>query len=572
MSNLRKAGLVVWAALFACWVQAQEQPADLVLSGGAVYTVDAARSWAEAVAIQGGRIVLVGTNRAVQPWIGPGTRVIELDGKMLLPGFQDAHVHPISGGIELGQCNLNGLETQAAILEKMRSYASEHLELPWLVGGGWDLPVFPHANPSKKLLDAIAPQRPVFLSAADGHSAWVNSKALQLAGITAATPDPKDGRIERDPETGEPSGTLRESATDLVDRLIPEPTAQERFDGLKRALELLNRHGVTAFQEASAGRDYLETYREAQQRGELTAKVVVALYADPDKGLDQVDRLIALRREFNSAQIRPVAVKIFEDGVIEAHTAAMLEPYLGQAGQRGEPIWPAERLNEMVARLAREDFNVHIHAIGDRAIRLALDAFAAARRQESARGPRHQIAHLEVIDPADIARFRQLKVIANFQPLWAFADRYITDLTWPVLGPQRSRSIYPIASVARAGGAVAFGSDWSVSSLNPLEGIQVAVTRQSPAGRAGEPMLPEQALDLPAALAAYTIGSAYALGLERETGSIEVGKSADLIVLSANLFTLPPREIDQTKVLLTLLDGKPVYRDPGFALGAQSGS
>jgi predicted amidohydrolase YtcJ len=551
--------------LSAAALPAQAPPANLILRGGAVYTMDASRSWVEAIAIRDGKIAFVGSNAGVREWIEPQTKVLELNGRLVLPGFQDAHVHPVSGGVELGQCNLNGLRTQAQVLDQVRSCAARPPRQGWLVGGGWDLPVFPGANPSKTLLDAIVPDRPVLLSSADGHSAWVNSKALELAGIDAATPNPKDGRIERDPATGEPSGTLRESAFDLIDHLVPEPTQAERDTGLRRALELLNRHGVTAFQEASAGRDYLETYRAAERRGELSAKAVIAMYVDPNQGLEQVERLIAWRREFSSARVHPWAVKLFEDGVIEARTAALLEPYLDQHGQRGEPIWSPERLPEMVARLARADFNVHIHAIGDRAIRLALDAFEAAGREESARGPRHQIAHLELIDPADIGRFRALRVVANFQPLWGYADSYITELTWPVLGPERSRWLYPIASVAAAGGPVAFGSDWSVSSLNPLDGIQVAVTRQSLDGAAAKPLLPEQALSLPAALQAYTIGAAYALGLEQETGSLEVGKAADLVVLSDNLFTVAPHQIARAKVLLTLLDGRPVYRDGDFA-------
>jgi hypothetical protein len=547
-----------WSLLAAI---AAPAPADLVLTGGAVYTVDAARSWAQAVAIDQGRIVHVGSTASVRAWIGPQTRVVQLGGLMVLPAFQDAHVHPISGGVELGQCNLNGLGTRERIVAKIRECAREQAGAAWLVGGGWDLPAFPGAAPTRDLLDELVPDRPAYLTAMDGHSAWVNSKALELAGVSAATPDPEDGRIERD-ASGAPAGTLREDAMDLVGRLVPEPTAAERQAGLRRALELLNRHGVAAVQEASAGREALEVYREAERRGELSARVVAALYVSPERGIDQAGDLVRLRQEFLSARLRPIAAKIFADGVIEARTAAMLEPYLDRAGDSGTPIWGPAELHQMVAELAQRDFNVHIHAIGDRAIRMALDAFEAARKDEAARGPRHQIAHLEVIDPADIPRFRTLGVVANFQPLWAYADSYITDLTWPALGPQRSRWIYPIGAVRRAGGLIAFGSDWSVSSLNPLDGIQVAVTRQGLSEPRPAPLLPEQAIDLGEALTAYTIGAAFANGLEQETGSIEIGKSADLVVLSANLFELPSAQIAQTRVLLTLLEGQPVFRDP----------
>jgi hypothetical protein len=553
--------------VLAARVVAAPVPADLILRGGAVYTVDSARSWAEAVAVRGGRIVFVGTGAGVKPFVGPKTRVIELGGRMLLPAFQDAHVHPLSGGIELGQCNLNDLPTAQSVLDHVRECAKTDTK-PWLVGGGWLLPIFPGGNARKEDLDAIVPDKPAFLTAADGHSAWVNSKALTIAGITKDTPDPKDGRIERDPVTHEATGTLRESAADIVGRHVPQPTAAERLEGVRRALHLFNKFGITAVQDASVGggaegsgaRASLSAYLEAEKRGELTARVVAALGTDNARGPEQVDDLIQLRREFASARVKPIAAKIFADGVIEPRTAAMLEDYTDRPGYRGEPNFSPTALNALVKRLAEADFNVHIHAIGDRAVRISLDAFEAAQAQTSARGQRHQIAHLELIDPADIPRFRKLGVIANFQALWAYADDYIVDLTWPGLGPERSRWLYPIGSVVRAGGVLALGSDWSVSSPNPLEAIQVAITRQGLEEKKRPPMVPEEAIDLPTAIAGYTIGSAYANGLEKESGSIEVGKSADLIVLSKNLFEVKPAEIGRQQVLLTLLEGKPVYR------------
>jgi hypothetical protein len=559
--------------LLAVSASGAEAPADLVLSGGAVYTVDPARSWAQAVGVRAGKIVYVGTDAGAKALVGPKTRVIKLDGRMLLPSFQDAHVHPISGGIELGLCNLNDIPTAQAVLDKVRECAKTMAARPWLSGGGWLLPVFPGGNPKKEDLDAIVSDKPAYLSAADGHSGWVNSKALELAGITKDTPDPKDGRIERDPVTHEATGTLRESAANLVSRHIPEPTASERLEGLRRAIALFNKDGITAVQEASAGtgaegggaRATLGTYLEAEKRGQLTVRVVAALGTDNARGPEQVDDLVKLRREFTSARLKPIAAKIFADGVIEPRTAAMLEDYTDRPGWRGEPNFAPEALNALVARLAAEDFNVHIHAIGDRAVRISLDAFEAARATTSARGQRHQIAHLELIDPADIPRFRSLGVIANFQALWAYADDYIVDLTWGGLGPERSAWIYPIGSVVRAGGMLALGSDWSVSSPNPLEAIQVAITRQATTEPKRAPMVPEEAIDLPTAIAGYTAGSAYANGLEKETGSIEVGKSADLVVVSKNLFEVKASEIAEQKVLLTLLEGQPVYRSSEIA-------
>jgi hypothetical protein len=552
-------------AVLACAGLAAEAPADLVFTGGAVYTVDPARSWAQAVAVRSGRILFVGTDVGVKQFVGPKTRVLKLGGRMLLPSFQDAHVHPISGGVELALCNLDDLPTAAAVLDKVRECVKEMAGKPWIVGGGWVVTQFPEGNPKRDALDAIATDKPIYLDDADGHSAWVNSKALALAGITKDTPDPKNGRIERDPQTGEPTGCLRESASYLVG--APKPTDAERLDGLRRALALFGKYGITAVQavaEADAGSAAdstasLSTYLEAEKRGQLTARVVVALGTTSARGPEQVEDLVRLRREHATARVKPIAAKIFADGVIEPRTAAMLQDYTDRPGWRGEPNFTEAALDALVLRLAEADFNVHIHAIGDRAVRISLDAFEAARTKASARGQRHQIAHLQVIDPADIPRFRKLGVIANFQALWAYADDYIVDMTWGGLGPERSRWLYPIGSVVRAGGVLALGSDWSVSSLNPLDAIQVALTRQGIDEPKRAAMVPEEAIDLATALAGYTIGAAYANNLEKDTGSIEVGKAADLIVLSKNLFDVPAAEIAKQKVLLTLLEGQPVF-------------
>jgi predicted amidohydrolase YtcJ len=569
-AKVRAVSLCLCALAAAAAALAAPPPADLVLRGGRVYTVDAARSWAEAVAVKDGRLVYVGSTRGAAAHVGPRTKVVELGGRLVVPGFVDAHIHPVSGGVELGQCNLNDLPDARSILDKVRQCAAEKPGTGWLVGGGWSLTAFPGGAPTRQALDAVLAARPVFLSSADGHSAWVNTKALALAEITRATKDPNDGRIERD-ANGDATGTLRESAAGLVSRLLPEITPEERVAGLLRAVEHANRFGLTALQEANAGggpegggRGALEAYREAERRGRLNARITVSLGTDPERGPEQVDELVALRREFTSDLVRPRAAKIFADGVVEARTAAMLQDYTDRAGSPGEPIWPDAALRAIVARLVREDFNVHVHAIGDRGVRMTLDAMEAARSLEGARAPRHQIAHLEVIQPADVPRFRALGVIANFQPLWGYADSYIKDLTWPALGPERSRYLYPIGSVARSGAVLAFGSDWSVSSLNPLEGIQVAVTRQGVGGEPDPPLLPEEAIDLPTAIAAYTIGAAYAVDRETEIGSLETGKWADLVVLSEDVFAAKPREIARAKPVLTLFAGRPVWRDPGF--------
>jgi hypothetical protein len=542
-------------------------PADWVLRNGAIYTMDAARTWAEAVAIDDGRIVYVGAKDGLKPWLGARTKLVDLQGKMVLPGFHDSHVHPISGGIELGECNLNGLDTQEQIFDAIRSYAGQNPNAPWIRGGGWDLPIFSNANPHKSLLDQIVPDRPVFLSAADGHSAWINSKALQIAGITKNTPDTPNGRIERDLQTGEPTGALREDAMALVSKHLPEHTPEDYANGLRRGLEMANRFGITSLQEASADENILAAYMELDRRGELTARVVAAMEADPAQGVAQIPRLKELRQKYQGARLRANAVKIFADGVIEARTAAVLEPYLDKPGDLGKANLDPEVFKRLVTALDREGFQVHVHAIGDRAIRMALDAFQSAVSANGKRDSRHHIAHLELFNPQDIPRFRQLGVIANFQPLWAYADPYITELTEPALGPARSRWLYPIASMLNTGAVMACGSDWSVSSMNPLDAMQVAITRRGLEDSTGAAWIPQELVELPAMLAGYTINGAYVNFEETATGSIEAGKAADLIVLDRNIFEIPAPTIHRAKVLLTLLAGKEVFRDSTFEVG-----
>ncbi|WP_397571488.1 amidohydrolase [Schlesneria sp. T3-172] len=538
-------------------------PADLIFRNGAVYTVDAARSWADSVAIREGRIVYVGNGAEIQKWTGPQTRQIDLAGKMLLPGFNDSHVHLIGGGIELGECDINGLTTVTAIQDAVKAYALRHPEKKWIRGGGWPL-TLEEGNPSKELLDRVMPDRPVLLDAFDGHSTWANSMALKLAGITRETPDPPRGRIERDPQTGEPTGTLRESASRLVINKIPPYTPDEYLNGLRRGLEVANRFGITSVQEASVAEQHLKALSELDRTRELTVRVVAAMRVDPAKQMLQIPQFVEWREKFRGRRLRATSVKIFEDGVIESRTASLLQPYLGGTQERGWLNFEPEVLNPLVVELDRLGFQIHVHAIGDRAIQCSFDALELGQRQNGRRDSRHHLAHIELFDPSDIGRFRKLGVIANFQPLWANADLYIVNMTQPILGPERSRWLYPIRSVAETGALIACGSDWSVTSMNPLEAIQIAVTRRGLNEGPGPAWIPEETVDLSLMLAAYTINGAYVNFQEQETGSIEVGKAADLIVLDRNLFEIPRHEIHQAKVLLTLLEGEPVYRSADF--------
>lgn len=536
------------------------RPADMVFRGGVVYTgVDGAPP-AEALAVRGGRIAYVGPEAGLESWTGQETEVVDLGEGMLLPGFHDTHVHPVSGGIELGECDLNPAGSVEDVVRIVQQCASRPSPGEWIRGGGFQLPIFPGGSPSRALLDSLIPDRPAYLSSADGHSAWVNSRALEMAGVDAGTPDPPpDGIIVRDAQ-GRPQGTLRESAMDLVARHIPARSDAAVLEGLERGLDMAARYGITTLHEASAGESTLRAYAAAEAAGTLTARVIVALRVDPGRGVEQVPELALLRDRYGGDLVRPVAAKIFLDGVIEGGTAALLDPYVDRPSWRGELNFDPDTLTALVGALDEAGFKVHIHAIGDRAIRTAFDAFEARHGVDGGAGPRHILAHIQLFDPVDIPRFAQLGVVASFQPLWFYADTYITDLTEPRVGPERSRWLYPARSVAETGALLAAGSDWSVTSMNPLRAIEVAVTRRDPDLDTGPSWIPDQRLDIETVLRAYTLGGALAGDLERETGTLEVGKSADLVVLDRDLTRIAPEQVSDTGILLTIFRGQVVYR------------
>jgi len=544
----------------ACTRQAPA-PADVVFRGGAVYTVNPDQPWAEAIAIRDGRITFVGRASDADALIGADTDVVDIGDGLLLPGFHDTHVHPVSGGVELAECDLNPATSIADVERIVAGCLAREPDATWLRGGGFQLTLFPDGAPSRHLLDRLVADRPAFLSSADAHTGWANSRALVAAGITRDTPDPPpDGVIVRD-ATGEPQGTLRESAMSLVERHIPPRTDAQLRAGLDRALAIAASLGITTLHEANANERMLHAYTAAERDGALTARVIVALRTDPAKGVDQVASLVAQRDSNAGALVRPVAAKVFLDGVIEGGTAALLEPYTDRAGFRGELRWPLDVLNETVTALDAAGFAVHFHAIGDRAIRVAFDAIAAARAQNGSAGRRHILAHIQLFDPDDIPRFAALGAVASFQPLWAYADAYITDLTEPRLGPERSRWLYPIKSVVDTGAIVAGGSDWSVSSMNPLPAMEVGITRRDPDVGEGPAWISDERVDLETMIRAYTIDGAMAGALEGETGSIEEGKAADLVLVDRNLFEIPATAISDVRVRLTMFAGRIVHRD-----------
>jgi len=559
--------------------------ADLVLVGAAVWTPAPAarqapggpgtpgeRRRAGAVAVRGGRVAAVGSEAEMRALAGPATLVVELPGGLVVPGFHDAHVHALAGGLGQQQCDLHDLPP-GEYLQAVAGYAADHPDAPWVVGDGWLMGAV-SGGPRRDQLDRVTAGRPAFLTSTDGHSAWVNQAALALAGVTGDTPDPPRGRIERDPDGG-PTGVLHEDAMRLVEELIPPPAPGDLEAAVLRGQAHLHRLGITAWQDASVGPEALAAYQAVAAQGALTARVVAALTWDAGRGLEQVAELVERRRQARGGRLRASAVKVFQDGVVENFTAAMLAPYLDghgiPTGNSGISMVPAAELAAAVTRLDREGFDVHVHAIGDRAVREALDAVEAAVAANGPRDARHQLAHIQLVHPADRPRFGRLGVIANAQPFWAVLDHYMRDLTLPFLTGERAGWQYPFASLERAGARLAFGSDWTVSTADPLLEMEVAVTRVAPDDRGAEPFLPAERLGLAAALDAFTSGSAHALRLERETGSIEPGKLADLAVLDRDPFAPGAGPVGDARVLATLVEGEPVWSEPALGLVGAGG-
>ena len=542
-------------------------PADLVFTGGPVHTLSPARSRATSVAVRGERIVAVGHDD-VRELIGPDTEVVDLAGKLLIPGFQDAHAHPVGGGMELGQCDLSGATTLDEYRRRISAYAQAHPDDEWITGGGWSMEAFPGGLPTAAELDALVPDRPAYLVNRDHHGAWVNSRALHAAGIDARTPDPADGRIERDAD-GAPTGMLQEGAANLIGRLLPPVTLEQKITGLLRAQALMHSLGVTAWQDALLGEhanltDPTDAYLATAGDGRLTARVVGSLWWDRARGTEQIDELVARRAAGTRGRLRCTTVKIMQDGVAENGTAALLGPYLDGCGcasdNSGISFVPPLDLQKYVTELDARGFQVHFHALGDRAVREALDAVEAARRANGRTDTRPHLAHLQVVHPDDIGRFRELGATANMQALWAAHEPQMDELTIPFLGPERSAWQYPFGDLQRSGATLAAGSDWPVSSPDPIEAIHVAVNRVLPDAAPGtEVFLPGQRIGLDAALTAYTAGSAYVNHLDDVSGSITPGRLADLVVLDRDPFAAPREEIGATRVLETFVGGERVY-------------
>jgi predicted amidohydrolase YtcJ len=572
--------------------------ADLAFVGGKIRTPAHPSGFVPALAARGGVIQALGSDEDIRDLAGPATRVVDLRGRLAIPAFGDAHVHPVGGGLESLRCNLLGLRTRPEYLDVIAAYCATLPADAWVLGGGWTMAAFPGGTPVAADLDVVTGGRPAFLPNRDHHSAWVNTAALERAGVDARTPDPPDGRIERD-AAGRAAGTLHDGAMRLVADLVPPAGAAELRAGLLAAQAHLHSLGITRFQDACVGAaaeigipDVFDTYRQAAADGVLTCHVVGALWWDRGRGLGQVDDLLARRERAGRdradqdrarrdaggrdaggrdaggrGRFRATTVKLMLDGVCETFTAAMSAPYLGRPGERGRLFIDPDTLREATGRLAAEGFQLHFHAIGDLAVSTALDALEALPAEQRRAG-RHHLAHLQFIAPQDMGRFRALDAVANFQPLWACNEPQMEELTLPFVGPERAAWQYLIGSLTRGGTRIAFGSDWPISSADPLQEMHVAVNRvkSERLGRPGEPecedpFLPAQAITVDEAIGAFTSGVDWVNHEEDQAGRLIPGMRADVAVLGQDLYAIPPGEIGSTSVVTTVAGGQVVFGD-----------
>ncbi len=541
-----------------------EAAADRVFLNGAIYTVDDKRSWAEAVAVRDGHIVYVGDNAGSAHLIDDSTEITDLRQQMMLPGFHDSHIHIMIGTTADEECSLLRLETVEEVALRLRECTSLDGigDDGWILGGGWGEWLWPEANPQKGILDALYPDKPVYLESSFGHAAWVNSKAMAIAGIDADTENPPAGVIEHDRETGEPSGTLRDAAMLLVKNKLPDMTLEQRANRVRAGMALAHSVGITAVIEPGVDAELLRPIIRLADAGELDMRVRVSLSPinwQPGVFDDGVFEFLEEREQWRRENLDVDSVKIYMDGVIEYGTSPLLEPYADARYGSGEFFYAQHDVDRYFTRFDAMGLQVHVHAIGDAAIRRALNGFEAMRKANGMSDNRHQIVHLQLIHEDDRPRFGELNVAAVFQSLWAYPDPAALELDIPMLGKERTWQMYPIASVKRAGGRIVGGSDYWVTDLNPLHAIEVAITRQDPYSNDGPVLNEDERVDLETMIDAYTINGAYQMGLEQQQGSIEVGKRADFVVLDRNLFELPSSEINEAKVTMTIFAGRTVY-------------
>ncbi|MFF4148450.1 amidohydrolase [Streptomyces sp. NPDC001698] len=559
---------------------AQAHEADTVLLNSYIYTVDARNSIKKALAITRGRIVHVGTDRSASAYIGKRTQVVDLRGRMLMPGLHDGHIHPLSGGrgllgLDFQYAPLTVAEFRATIQAYLDTTAAQEPD-GWVTGAHWYLQAMRPAGTkvTRADLDTLTTRRPILISSSDGHTSLANSRALQLAGITGSTPDPATGTIERD-ATGEPTGILQDGAQDLVRSKIPPATAEDNVRYAEAALAALRAQGVTTFMDAAASEGSLKAFTTLAERGRLTARAHFAVLVDLTDSRP-VQRVMKLQRTYDTGRLRAAPdihvrnTKMFLDGVLQypAQTAGVLEPYLVHdhdhwvpGTNKGSVYWPPDRLNSLMKELAAAGIDPHVHAIGDHAVRVALDAYQGVRRA-GYRSNRLTVAHAELVNPADIPRFARLGVIAAMGFHWAKPGPDSVDAVEPYLGQERWQNYEPEGAIFRSGGIISLGSDWPVDPLDEWDALRTVITRTALRGSpyaAYGPMTPHQALQRRTVIRAATRNGAYQLHQENDTGAIEVGKLADLIVLDRNILKIPAEDIANTKVLITMVGGRIVH-------------
>ncbi|NMC11328.1 MAG: amidohydrolase [Chloroflexi bacterium] len=542
-------------------------PYNLILTNGIIYTVDKNRTVASVMAIRDDKIVYIGDENGADQFIGKQTRRIDLQGRLVLPGFIDSHNHALDGTFELFEVKLHSLDSVDKYKQAILAFRAAHPEAKNILGGGWMNPLFPPQGPSKEILDEIAPDIPVVLASEDYHSVWVNSKALEMADITRETPNPVNGIIEKDAQ-GNPNGTLRESAADLVEKVIPPYTEEQLILGLKHFQNMAHSYGITAVHIPGISIDsaQLKALRTFEESGEMTLRVRGALNVDADADPVFVDKLVQTSQQEKRCLFEAAAAKIFMDGVVEGSTAYMEQPYLHKPGFRGEPVWDPQKFNLMCAALEKAGFQIHVHSIGDAATRVTLDGFDYARQQNGAGDRRHIITHLQFVNHDDIPRFAKLGAVAVVQPFWFLVDCHYQQAV-DYLGQERADRQYPMKSFVNHGVVVASASDYNVTvPPNPLDAIETGITRKcnpeiiAPHPDFNKALNPAEAVTLEEMIDSYTINGAYANFLEKVTGSLEVGKKADFIVLDKNLFEIPAEEIHTARVLKTYFDGKEVFQ------------
>lgn len=560
VEKMRRNIVLAWAVFFLLTGCTKDKlPADLIITNAKVYTVNSSQNWAEAIAIRGERILFVGSAKKALRSRGPRTKVIDAGERLVLPGIHDSHVHFVGGSESLTRIDLSGTRDVKQIQERIRSFAQQHPDAAWIQGRGWMYGAFPGDMPHKKFLDEVVPDRPAIMRCADGHTTWVNSQALALARIDRHTPDPENGKIVRD-EKGEPTGALLEEAGYLVSKIIPRSTPAMTLSALRQGLREAARFGIVRVHGLGGEFENFKLIDQLRQEGNLTVRFSVAMWVEPPgPGANDWQAFEEARYRYNDEWLSVCGVKLMLDGVIDSMTGAMLEPYEGQGDNRGKLFWEPELFKKAVVEINSIGIPVSVHAIGDAAIRLALDACELAVRSSGHQDLRNKIEHVENIAAEDIPRFGKLGVIASFQPLHANPDPTWMGAWVRNVGPEREQRAFAWKSVLSAGGRLAFGSDWPVVTINPWPAIQVAVTRQDFEGRPVGGWLPEQKLGLQDAIYAYTLGGAYATYREKEEGSIEAGKLADLIMLSQNIFEVDPSRISETSVVLTIVGGRIVF-------------